>query len=215
MYVIIVGCGRVGSKLAQILSFEGHDVVIIDRQQTAFRRLGESFNGLTLCGNGLNLDFLKAAGIEKAEVFCALTNGDNRNLVAAQIAKKIFRVAKVFARVYDPQRAEIFATVGVSIISGTMLFASMLRDKIMDAKFSTYLVEASDLGVFRMNVPEAFCGKTVAAVTNGNEFSIIAIIRNGVTQLAQPEMVLGKTDVILGLTHRESMESVRKKLNIV
>jgi len=214
MYVIIVGCGRVGSKLAQILSLEGHDVVIVDKEQSAFRRLGESFNGLTMCGNGVNLNFLKTAGIEKAEVFCALTNGDNRNLVAAQIAKKIFKVPKVFARVYDPQRAEIFATAGLSILSGTMLFASMLRDKIMDSKFSTCLAEASDLWVFRLNAGEKFAGKTVNKIAANNDFSIIAVIKNGETQLARPDMKLEKTDVILGAAQREKMETVRKKFNI-
>src|SRR5512137_670918 len=105
MFTIIVGCGRVGSELAKLLSSEGHDVVIIDKNESSFSRLGATFNGMVLVGNGFDLELLKRAGIEKADAFCAVTNGDNTNLVSAQVAKKIFSVPKVFARVYDPQRA--------------------------------------------------------------------------------------------------------------
>ncbi len=112
MYVIIVGCGRVGSELARLLAGEGHDVVIIDKNPVSFQRLGGTFNGLTVVGNGFNVDLLKQAGIEKADAFCAVTNGDNTNLVSAQVAKRIFNVPKVIARVYDPQRAHIYYCFG-------------------------------------------------------------------------------------------------------
>ncbi|MFA5338299.1 MAG: NAD-binding protein [Candidatus Omnitrophota bacterium] len=98
MYVIIVGCGRVGSELAKLLSNEGHDVVVIDKSPSSFDRLGGTFNGITLVGNGFDQDLLKSAGIEKADAFCTVTNGDNTNLISAQVAKKIFNVPKVIAR---------------------------------------------------------------------------------------------------------------------
>jgi len=99
MYVIIVGCGRVGSELAKLLSAEGHNVVVIDKNRESFDRLGKSFNGITLLGNGFNLELLREVGIKGADAFCAVTNGDNTNLIAAQVAKKIFGVPKVIARV--------------------------------------------------------------------------------------------------------------------
>src|SRR3989338_9246277 len=147
MYVRIAGCGRVGSELAKLLSSEGHNVVVIDRNQPSFERLGGTFNGLSLVGNGFDLSILKQAGIEKADAFCAVTNGDNTNLVSAQVAKKIFKVPKVIARVYDPQRAHIYAALGLDIISGTILFAAMLRDKVIESRFSSYLIETKELGV--------------------------------------------------------------------
>ncbi|MBU4305787.1 MAG: TrkA family potassium uptake protein [Candidatus Omnitrophica bacterium] len=214
MYVIIVGCGRVGSKLAQILSQEAHDVVIIDKEQNSFRRLGDTFNGLTLCGNGVNLEFLKTAGIEKADVFCVLTDGDNTNLMAAQIAKKIFNVPKVFARVYDPQRASIFSSFGFEIISGTMLIASMLRDKITDAKFSSYLVETRELEVMRIDARDEFIGKTAGALNVPDEFSVITVIRAGSTLLPQPDTVIEKNDVLFGLVKTDRLENIRKKFKI-
>src|SRR3990167_6830747 len=127
MYVIILGCGRVGSELAKLLSSEGHNVVLIDRNPASFERLGRTFNGITLVGNGFDLELLKTAGITQANAFCAVTNGDNTNLVAAQVAKKIFNVPKVIVRVYDPNRANIYKALGLDVISGTILFASMIR----------------------------------------------------------------------------------------
>ncbi len=99
MYVVIVGCGRVGSELAKLLSQEGHNVVVIDKEQRSFARLGHAFNGITLTGNGFDVELLKEAGIEKTDAFCAVTNGDNTNIMAAQVAKKIFKVPKVIARI--------------------------------------------------------------------------------------------------------------------
>jgi len=161
MYVIIAGCGRVGAELAKLLSGEGHDVVVIDKSRESFARLGDTFNGLTMVGNGFDLALLKQIGIEKADAFCAVTNGDNTNLISAQVAKKIFRVPKVFARVYDPQRAHIYAALGLDIISGTMLFSSMLRDKIIESRFSSYLIESKDLGVIEIEVKDNLVGKTI------------------------------------------------------
>ncbi|MEK7868403.1 MAG: NAD-binding protein, partial [Candidatus Omnitrophota bacterium] len=98
MHIIIAGCGRVGSELARLLSNEGHDVIIIDKNKSSFDRLRGTFNGVTLVGSGFDTGLLKQAGIEKADAFCAVTNGDNTNLISAQVAKKIFNVPKVIAR---------------------------------------------------------------------------------------------------------------------
>src|SRR3989338_4719443 len=177
MYVIIVGCGRVGSELAKLVSNEGHDVVIIDNNEASFARLGGTFNCLTLVGNGFDLQLLKQAGIEKADAFCAVTNGDNTNLISAQVAKKIFKVSKVIARVYDPQRAHIYAALGLDIISGTVLFASMLRDKIIESRFSSYLIETKELGVLEIEAKGPLVGRAVGEINLAGEFLVAAIRR--------------------------------------
>ncbi len=214
MYIIIVGCGRVGSQLAVILSEEKHDVVIIDKDQNSFRRLGETFNGLTMCGNGINPDFLKTAGIERADAVCVLTNGDNTNLITAQVAKKIFKVPKVFARVYDPKRAEIFSSVGVEIISGTVLIASMVRDKIMDAQFSSYLIESKELIVIKIEIKKHHIGKTVGELNITDEFSVITMLKKGKTILPQLSTKIEKEDVVFALVKMDKLEQVKKKLGI-
>ncbi|MDR2431458.1 MAG: TrkA family potassium uptake protein [Candidatus Margulisbacteria bacterium] len=134
MQALIVGCGRVGSELAQILSAGGHNVVVLDKNESSFKRLGDSFNGATILGNGIDTESLKLAGVERAAAAAVVTNGDNTNLMSAQIIKKIFGVPRVVARVYDPRRAALYRQFGLEIISGTTLVASLMRDVIMEKK---------------------------------------------------------------------------------
>jgi len=214
MYVIIVGCGRVGSELAKLLSQEGHNVVIIDKNPQAFSRLGLGFEGQTLVGSGFDLELLKEAGIEKADAFCALTNGDNTNLVSAQAAKKIFKVPKVIARVYDPARAHIYHLLGLDVISGTLLFASMIRDKIIESRFSSYLIESKELGVLELEVNDSLKDKTVKEINIAGEFMVVAIKKIEGVILPKEDTLLEKGNIILGLVKTESLDKVKKIFNL-
>ncbi|MDD5505263.1 MAG: TrkA family potassium uptake protein [Candidatus Omnitrophica bacterium] len=214
MYIIIAGCGRVGAELAKLLSGEGHDVVIIDKSGGSFSRLGDTFNGLTMVGNGFDLALLKQVGIEKADAFCAVTNGDNTNLISAQVAKKIFRVPKVFARVYDPQRAHIYAALGLDIISGTMLLSSMLRDKIIESRFSSYLIESKDLGVIEIEVKNGLVGKTIQDINISGEFIVVAIRRMQGVIIPDPKTVLKNKDTLMGVLKVSSLQEIREKFHL-
>ena len=130
MKVVIMGCGRSGARLAGLLDIEGHSVTILDIDAYSFRRLPSDFGGTALVGNGIDEDSLKKAGIEEADAFVALTQGDNRNVMAAQIAKHIFNVPKVLCRIYDPLRREIFSSPGMEAFSPTIIFAQMLKEKL-------------------------------------------------------------------------------------
>ena len=130
MRVVIMGCGRVGARLAGLLDDDGHSVTVLDNDAYSFRRLPPKFSGTTLLGNGLNEEVLKRAGIEKADAFLALTQGDNRNVMATQIAKHIFNVPKVICRIYDPLRQELYSTLGLETISPTTIFAQILKEKL-------------------------------------------------------------------------------------
>ncbi len=178
MYVIVVGCGRVGGQVATLLSGEGHNVVVIDKDPAAFKRLGKMFNGATLIGNGYELDVLREAGAEKADAVCSLTNGDNTNIMTSQVAGKIFRVPRVIARVYDSARARIYETLGLEVLSGTVLFASMIRDKLIDRRLSSFIIESGDVGVLELDVPDALAGKTVAEAALTDTFRVIAVLRS-------------------------------------
>lgn len=214
MHVIIAGCGRVGSELAKLLSNEGHDVVVIDKVQSSFDRLSGAFNGITLVGNGFDLALLKQAGIEKADAFCAVTNGDNTNLISAQVAKRIFKVSKVIARVYDPQRAHIYAALGLDIISGTILFAAMLRDKIIESRFSSYLIETKDLGVLEVEVKNTLIGKTIQDVNVAQEFLVVAIRRLDGVIIPEPQTVLKSRDVLMGIVKVTSLKKIKEKFSL-
>jgi trk system potassium uptake protein TrkA len=215
MYVIIVGCGRVGSELAKLLSSEGHNVVVIDKNSESFSRLGKKFNGLTLAGGAFDQKILKEAGIEKADAFCCVTNGDNTNIVSSQVAKKIFKVPKVIARVYDPQRAEIYQTLGLSIISGTRLFAAMIRDKLIEEKFSSYLLDASEFGMLEIDVTEKIRGKTVLEINMASEFLVVAVVKNNKRPIipdSTTKLELG--DKFIGIVKTASLGKVKKLLGI-
>jgi trk system potassium uptake protein TrkA len=134
MQALIVGCGRVGAELALILSAGGHNVVVLDKNENSFKRLGGAFNGETVLGNGIDTGILKLAGVERADAAAVVTNGDNTNLMSAQIIKKFFNVPRVVTRVYDPRRAALYEKFGLEIISGTTLVASLMRDAIMERK---------------------------------------------------------------------------------
>jgi len=125
--VVIMGCGRTGSWLANLLDAAGHNVTVMDVETYSFRRLSPGFKGKAIVGNGIEQEALKKAGIEEAEVFIATTQGDNRNIMAAQMAKHIFNVPRVICRIYDPLRQEIYQTLGLETISPTTIFAEMLK----------------------------------------------------------------------------------------
>ncbi len=113
MKIIILGCGRLGAHLARRFDREGHEVVVIDRNAEAFSRLGSEFHGRMVFGTGIDEDILRRAGIEEVDAFIAVTNGDNTNAMASEIARLVFRVPRVIARLYDPVREDTFHTLGL------------------------------------------------------------------------------------------------------
>ena len=130
MNIVIMGCGRVGAQLASLLDRERHTVTVLDRDADSLRRLPDDFNGTALLGNGIDEAVLKKAGIEQADAFVAVTQGDNRNVMAAQIAKHIFNVPRVLCRIYDPLRQELYSALGLEAISPTTIFAHILKGKL-------------------------------------------------------------------------------------
>jgi trk system potassium uptake protein TrkA len=130
MKIIILGCGRVGVYLAQSLDQAGHDVTIIDRNREAFARLGSSYGGKMILGTGIDEDVLRKAGIEHADAFIAVTNGDNTNAMAAQIAQHVFHVPHVVARLYDPIREETYRLLGLDTVCSTVMGAEKIREMV-------------------------------------------------------------------------------------
>ncbi len=125
-----MGCGRVGSRLAGLLDSDRHSVTIMDSGSYSFRRLSPDFKGTALVGNGIDEEDLRKAGIDQADIFVALTQGDNRNIMACQMAKHIFNVPRVVCRIYDPLRQELYSTLGLETFSPTTIFAQMLIEKL-------------------------------------------------------------------------------------
>jgi trk system potassium uptake protein TrkA len=140
--IVIVGCGRVGAFLAGLLDSGGHDVTIVDLERGSFGHLPASFKGTTLMGNGTDLEVLRQAGIDKTDAFFTLTQGDNRNLMAAQVAKQVFGVKQVIAKVNDPIRANTYRKHGIVTVSRTSILGTLLEAMLMgDPEVGKVLVE--------------------------------------------------------------------------
>lgn len=130
MRVVIMGCGRVGATLAGMLSDDGHDVTVLDIRQESFKRLPPTFKGKRHVGNGIDQDVLARIGVAEADAFFAVTQGDNRNVMATQMAKHIFGVQRALCRIYDPIREEMYRDLGLETISPTILGATLLKQKL-------------------------------------------------------------------------------------
>ena len=130
MQVVIMGSGRVGSRLASIMDAEGHQVTVVDKAPESLSRLTSSFSGRTVLGDATDESIQEQAGVRDADVFVAVTQGDNRNIMASQMAKEVFGVEKVICRIYDPIRQEIFEDLGLLTFSPTTLLTRLIHDRI-------------------------------------------------------------------------------------
>jgi len=140
--IVIVGCGRTGAFLAGLLDAADHEVTVVDLDRAAFTHLAKDFKGTTLLGNGSDLDVLRQAGADKADAFITLTQGDNRNLMAAQVAKQIFGVKQIIAKVNDPIRANTYRKHGITTFSRTTILGTLLDAMLKnDAEVGEVLVK--------------------------------------------------------------------------
>jgi trk system potassium uptake protein TrkA len=133
MKAVIMGCGRVGARVASLLDHTGNDVTVIDVDNRAFQRLPSTFGGDTIIGTGIDEDVLRRAGIEEADAFIAVSNGDNRNIMAAQVARLIFNVPEVVCRIYDPVREDTYRRLGLTTVCPTTTISAMILDSVMRA----------------------------------------------------------------------------------
>jgi len=180
MKVIIMGCGRVGEQLARLLSEEGHDIAVIDYDSSALARLGDNFRGKKVKGVGFDKDVLVEAGIEQADAFAATSASDNANVVAARIARNIFLVPKVVARLYDPRRAEIYQRLGLLTISSTTWGAERIRELLTHSALDPILTFGSgEVCLLTVETPPMLVGRMVKHISIPGEIQVIAITRQG------------------------------------
>src|SRR5271165_6537887 len=137
MRYVIVGCGRVGSALAKLLDSDGHEVIVVDENAAAFKRLGQKFKGHEVVGTGIDYDVLKRAGAASADGFVAVTDGDNRNIMAALIAQRMFKIKRIVARIYDPPRGQMYRELGIQTVVPTTVGAKMIRDTLVEAPWDS------------------------------------------------------------------------------
>lgn len=193
MHMIIVGCGRVGSTVGRQLDAAGHDVVVIDRKSDAFRRLGDSFGGRTMTGVGFDRDVLTSAGITRDSAVMAVTSGDNSNILIARVAREMFGVERVVARIYDPKRAQIYARLGISTVA-TVSWTSnrIMRAVLPDTGMADWSDPTSTYNLVERRISATHAGKTVSSVPA----HVALLLRNGKAEVPSPNTVLQDSDVV-------------------
>jgi trk system potassium uptake protein TrkA len=180
MKIIVMGCGRVGSQVSLLLSGRGHDVTVIDhRDADAVIRLGPGFKGRVVNGLGFDENVLVDAGIKTADAFIAASSTDNANIIGARIARTIFKVPRVVARLFDPRRAEIYQRLGLKTISSTAMGAERIYEMITHTDLDViYNFGHGEVSLIAAEVPYNLEGRTVRDLTVPGEFSIVSITRD-------------------------------------
>jgi len=198
MYAIIVGCGLVGSRVAAMLSRDGHNVSVIDKNPDAFNRLPPEFDGLTLVGMGFDEEILKNAGIEKADVLAALTDDDNANIMASAVAKNIFGVKRAIARVFDPGREKTFKELGLEIVTPTVLGAEQVYSRFIMGENSAHLyISENDIEIMEHVYEPVGKEERVKDIEIEGEIRVVAIIRKGKSFLPKEDEILQKGDRVI------------------
>ena len=179
MKVIIMGCGRIGSQVSHLLVKHGHAVTVIDHDANALARLGSDFKGRIVNGLGFDKNVLLEAGIETAEGFVAASSSDNANIVAARIARNIFRVPRVVARLYDPVRAEVYQRLGLTTISSTAWGAERIVEVVTHNDLDVLnIFQDGGTTMIRVEIPARLSGQRVAHLNIPGEVVVTAITRN-------------------------------------
>ncbi|WP_330229667.1 TrkA family potassium uptake protein [Nocardia sp. NBC_00508] len=197
MYVVIMGCGRVGSSLAHALVRVGHDVTVIDRDSSAFLRLGSDFPGQRVTGVGFDRDVLISAGIERADAFAAVSSGDNSNIISARVAREMFGVQRVVARIYDAKRAAVYERLGIPTIATVPWTTDrFLRALIGDPSTTTWRDPTGTVAVTQLTLHEEWYGRTVRDLEQTIAARVAFIIRFGQGLLPGSKTIVQADDIV-------------------
>ena len=206
MRYLIVGCGRVGSTLAKLLDADGHEIIVVDEEPNAFKRLGQKFKGHVVVGTGIDYDVLKHAGAAQAGGFVAVTNGDNRNVMAALIAQRMFHIKKIVARIYDPTRGMMYRELGIDTVCPTTTGAKMIRDVLMDTPWDT--LQSFDFGAvtsLTAIVRSADAGKRISELEKPGRIRIAAIRTGKSVRVPANDTILAEGDEINAIVAPEAI----------
>ena len=215
MHIIIIGCGRVGARLASLLSSSGHSVVVIDKNPEAFERLEPSFKGKTIKGVGFDRKTLLDAGIERADALAAVTNGDNSNVVVASIAAQDFHVPRVVARINDPVRAEIFPKLGITTISSTLWTSGRIFEYLISPELhNVFSVGSAGVQPYEFEVQPVLVDRNVKDLNVSNEIRVVAITREGVGFIPVLGSVFKRRDRVLVAVDTRSIDTLRAMLGL-
>ncbi len=197
MHVVIVGCGRVGSGLANALETAQHSVSVIDRKPTSMRRLNPDFAGQKLVGVGFDREVLIEAGIERADAVAAVTNGDNSNILIARVARETFGVAQVVARIYDPRRATIYERLGVPTIATAAWTTERILGRILsDHHIGEWIDPSAKFTLIERTIPSHWARKTISDFEEHAQVRVSLVVRLGEPSLPVADLLLQEGDIV-------------------
>jgi trk system potassium uptake protein len=217
MRYLIVGCGRVGSALAKLLDADGHEVIVVDENAAAFKRLGQKFKGHVVVGTGIDYDVLKRAGGATADGFIAVTNGDNRNIMAALIAQRMFKIKRIVARIYDPPRGQMYRELGVQTVCPTTVGAKLIRDVLIEAPWdSLQAFDFGSLSSLSAVVGKDDAGKRVNDIEDPGRVRIAAV-RRGTHEVlvASADLLLQEGDELNAIVSPEAISEFAQRFQSV
>jgi trk system potassium uptake protein TrkA len=197
VYVVVMGCGRVGSALAASLERLGHEVAVIDKDAQAFRRLGPDFQGRQVVGQGFHREVLVAAGTEKADAFAAVSSGDNSNIISARVARETFGIDRVVARIYDAKRAAVYERLGIPTVATVPWSTDRLMRMLMpDGVSSAWREPAGTVAILSLPLHEEWVGHSVKELEQATESRVAFIVRFGTGVLPRPDTVVQHEDTV-------------------
>lgn len=209
MKFIIIGCGRVGAGLARTLNQRGHEIVIVDKDPAANVGLGGGLSGHLIVGSALDREVLLQTGITRADGLAAVTGSDDVNIVTARLARQVFHVPRVVARVYDPRKAEVYQRLGLQTLNPATWGVSRIAELLSYARLQpTASLGAGDVDMIETDVPPLLVGRTVNDVTIPGEVHVTAISRGGRTFLP----TLGTTFTEGDLLHLVVLTTAAKRV---
>lgn len=213
MNVIVVGCGRVGVELAHTLHKE-HSVTVIDKNARAFDQLGLDFLGHTTQGDALDRKALQRAGVESAQALAAVTSFDNVNAIVARIARDVFHVQRVVARVYKPSRAPIYEKLELETVSSSSWAAERIKQMMTHPGLTSLsMTGQGDVQYYEMRVPGSWAGRSLAELLPEGTSVPAIVTRNGRTILPTLAMVVEANDILQLSASTEGAESLRESIH--
>lgn len=209
MHIVIMGCGRVGSQLAHSLEARGHSLSVIDSDADAFRRLGPDFRGATISGVGFDRDVLRAAGIERAAGFAAVSSGDNSNIISARLARETYGVKHVVARIYDPKRAEVYERLGIPTVATVRWTADrMMRQLVPEPRHQLWRDSTSTVSIIEVPVDPDWIGRRLELLEEATGTRVAYLMRFGIGTLPTASTVLQEGDQVFMLVTDEMIDQV-------
>jgi trk system potassium uptake protein TrkA len=215
MHVVIAGCGRVGSDLALRLSADEIDVAVIDEVPERLARLGGAFNGQTEVGSAYDIEVLRRSGIERAEAFVAVTRSDNANVMAAQVAMRVFNVPRTIARLDDPGRAESYDILGVEYVAGAQMVSAVLYEQIVESEFDyhvTFNDPYTDVAIVELHLGPEADGLAVSDLEVKERLRVSAVTRDGSTFIPGSDTVLHMGDMLVVAARHGVLGKVKRYL---